>query len=95
MRVPASAGADKGLRVNMTKVLILTEGDYRAGPYGVDLLPRRGFETTGVTPLSGPVRRKVRDVVEHRSGVRVDVPLRGALLARKVDLVLGLLETVA
>lgn len=74
------------------RTLILSERDHRDGPYGVDLLPEFGFEPIGVRPLRSAAARKLRDVVEHRTHTRVDVPLRSAPAAVSADLVLGLLE---
>lgn len=76
------------------RTLVLSQADYRRGPYGIDLLPRFGFDVTGVPPLRGRFLRKLRDVAEHRSGLQLEIPLRSATRARGADLVLGLLEPV-
>lgn len=75
--------------------LVLSGSDYTDGPYGVDRLPRFGFDTRGARPLRHPAFKKVRDVVEHRTGLAVNLPLRNAPLAVSTDLVLGLLEPIS
>lgn len=77
------------------RTLVLSFADYTSGPYGIDLLPRFGFDTRGRRPLRNRVARKVRDVVEHRSGMLVDIPARSTSLAFSADLVLGVLEPVS
>lgn len=86
-RPRAAEGLTGGVRT-----LVLSHADYRRGPYGIDLLPRFGFDVAGVAPLTGRVRTKLRDVAEHRSGLKLDIPLRAMPGARRADLVLGLLE---
>lgn len=81
------SSTDEGVRT-----LVLCEGDHRDGPYGVDRLESLGFTLTGVQPRRGRVLGKVRDVVEHRSGVRVDEAVTAVPLARRADLVLGVFE---
>lgn len=79
-------------RVTRMKTLTLFEGDYRQGPYGIDLLPSMGFDLQGIQPLRRKWPRKLRDVVEHRVQAKIDIALRSVPLARRADLVLGLLE---
>ncbi|MCT1802536.1 glycosyltransferase family protein [Kocuria carniphila] len=74
------------------KTLVLFEGDFRQGPYGIDLLPDLGFELSGVQPLQGRLPRKLRDVIEHRTSTKIDVPVRSIPKAQRADLILGLLE---
>lgn len=76
----------------MTKTVVLCEGSHRDGPYGVDLLPGLGFETSGAAPVRRAVAGKLRDVVEHRCGVRWVQAVQAWPLVRNSDLVLGLLE---
>ena len=76
----------------MARALVLCEGDHRDGPYGVDVLARQGVDLCGVNPTHGRVLSKLRDVVEHRSGLRWEQALRAAPMAHRSDLVLGLLE---
>ncbi len=76
------------------RTLVLHAGDHTACPYGIDLFPGPGFPVTGVRPLRGRLRRKLRDVVEHRTHTMVDVPLRAVPGVRNAELVLGVLEPV-
>ncbi|MDQ4488827.1 glycosyltransferase family 4 protein [Sinomonas sp. ASV486] len=62
------------------------------GPYRVDLLDELGFELKTLTPARGRLHRKVRDVVEHRSGVDVDMPLRAVTEAWRADAVFAMFE---
>jgi glycosyltransferase involved in cell wall biosynthesis len=66
-----------------------------SGPYCVHLLMDEGIDLMPVRPAEGRVHRKVRDVIEHRSGVRVDLAVRGATSASRSDVVLALLEGMA
>ncbi|QIM21333.1 glycosyltransferase [Phycicoccus sp. HDW14] len=88
-----------------TRTLLLTEhplGAWRARfergevpsalPYGVDVLASRGHELAGPPPpVTGPAA-KVRDVVEHRSGIPVERTVRSLGAVHRADLVLALLE---
>lgn len=65
------------------------------GPYRVDWIMDEGVDLVITPPVRSRLHRKVRDVVEHRSGVRVDVALRGALRSRRLDAVLCMLEDKA
>ena len=89
----------------MTRALALTEHDlddwatrFAAGevpsrlPYGVDVLETCGIDVTGVEIPRGRVAAKVRDVVEHRSGLPVARTVLGTAAAWRADLVLALLE---
>lgn len=62
------------------------------GPYRIDLLQDHGVDLHTVQMPVSRAHKKLRDVVEHRSGVRVDLALRGAATARKSDAVLAVLE---
>jgi hypothetical protein len=67
-----------------------------SSPYGVDVIEGLGYEI--LVPSERPLGRvgtKVRDVVEHRSGVRVERALRGLPAARRADVVVALLEQYA
>lgn len=72
--------------------LVLTHGDWRQGPYGIDRLPQFGFNISGAQPASGVWHRKLRDVLEHRSGMVLDQPGRALTKANSSDLTLGLFE---
>lgn len=61
-------------------------------PYEVDALSRCGFDLDVHGRRALRRLGKARDVVEHRSGLRVQSALRGARSARHSDLVLALLE---
>lgn len=64
----------------------------RSFPYGVQLLAGDGFELLRVNPARGRLHRKVRDVVEHRSGLAVDRTVRSLREAARADAVLAFLE---
>lgn len=62
-------------------------------PYRVDRLPDVApLDLQLVPPAQGAVHRKVRDVLEHRSGVRLDLLARAVPRARRADAVLAFLE---
>ena len=61
-------------------------------PYGAQLLSGDGFEMLRVDPARTRLHRKVRDVVEHRSGVAVDRTVRSLREAARADAVLAFLE---
>lgn len=62
-------------------------------PYRADLLPSSGrLDLRVVRPASTRVHRKVRDVVEHRSGVTMDLLLRAVPRAASSQAVLAFLE---
>ncbi|WP_298745166.1 glycosyltransferase family 4 protein [uncultured Microbacterium sp.] len=71
------------------------EADRIAGPYRVDLLAAHGIDLIPVPPARGAAHRKLRDVVEHRSGVAQDLALRGVRHAFRADAVLCILEDKA
>lgn len=54
-----------------------------------------GYDLRVVRPARSRVHKKVRDVVEHRSGVFVDVALRSIPLVFSADAVLAMLESRA
>ena len=60
--------------------------------YGAQFLHGDGIELLRVEPVRHAWHRKVRDVVEHRAGVYVDLALRGAPAARHADVVFAYLE---
>lgn len=89
----------------MVRTLLLSEHDLDAWamrfavgevpaplPYGVDALEAAGFALRGVRQSSRPRVAKVREAVEHRTGLVLERPLRAVPLARRADLVLALLE---
>jgi glycosyltransferase involved in cell wall biosynthesis len=61
-------------------------------PYGVDVLASLGWQLRGASRSTGRLATKLRDVVEHRSGLAVDRAVHGAGTARSADVVLALLE---
>lgn len=62
------------------------------GPYRVDLLDELGYELRTVLPARGRGHRKVRDVIEHRSGLDVDMAVRAMPEAWRADAVLAMFE---
>lgn len=66
-----------------------------SGPYCVQLLMDEGIDLIPVRPVRGRAHKKIRDVVEHRSHVAVDLAIRGASQAFRADAVLGILEGMA
>lgn len=78
-----------------TRCLVLTGGLAADGPYGIDRLPELGYELLEVRPASGRLHTKLRDVVEHRSGMPWDKTLRSIPQAWRSDLVLAFLERQA
>lgn len=65
------------------------------GPYRIDLLMDEGLDLMPIAPARGRLHRKLRDVVEHRTGVRADLAVRGLVRAARADVVLGMLEDKA
>jgi glycosyltransferase involved in cell wall biosynthesis len=61
-------------------------------PYGVEQLEHHGWSLHAAPRSATGILRKVRDVVEHRTGLPVERQLRGIPAARSADLVLALLE---
>ena len=78
-----------------TRCLVLTSGRAADGPYGIDQLGQFGYDLVEVEPARAPVHRKLRDVVEHRSGRPMDKTLRSVRKAWQADLVLAFLEKEA
>lgn len=89
----------------MTRAFLLSEHDlddwyarYLAGevpaplPYGVDALQQSGYALRGAPRAADPRWKRLRDVVEHRSGFPVERTLRGARTASQADVVIALLE---
>jgi len=92
----------------MTRAVILSEHDlsdwkrrHETGdapaplPYGVNALEHVGFSLVGAQQAATALATKVRRVVEHRSGMTVERPLRAAPAVRRADVVLALLEREA
>lgn len=65
------------------------------GPYRVDLLMDRNIHLRAVTPAGSRLHRKIRDVIEHRLGVKVDLALRSIPHAFRSAAVLAILEDKA
>lgn len=63
-----------------------------SGPYRVDLLDELGFGLRTVLPARGRLHRKVRDVLEHRTGLDIDMAVRAAPEASRADVVLAMFE---
>lgn len=78
-----------------TRCLVLTSGRAADGPYGIDKLCQFGYELVEVEPARTRVHRKVRDVVEHRSGRPMDKTIRSVRKAWQADVVLAFLEREA
>ncbi len=88
-----------------TRTLLLTEHPLEAWrarfgrgevpsalPYGVDVLAARGHRLAGPPPPVTGRPARLRDVVEHRSGLPVERTLRSVGAVHRADLVLALLE---
>ncbi len=67
-------------------------GERVFGPYRVDLLMDNDVDLHTISMAKLRFHKKVRDLVEHRTGVRVDLALRGVFAAFRADLVLSILE---
>ncbi|BCT77073.1 hypothetical protein SCMU_29150 [Sinomonas cyclohexanicum] len=63
-----------------------------SGPYRVDLLDELGYELRTVLPARGRLHRKLRDVVEHRLGLEMDMALRAMREVARADAVLAMFE---
>jgi glycosyltransferase involved in cell wall biosynthesis len=61
-------------------------------PYEVDALGSAGFDLTVKGISGGPLVTKARHVVEHRTGVSVQVPMRAVPAVARADVVIALLE---
>lgn len=79
----------------VTRCLVLSGGSVADGPYGIDHLRDFGYQLVEVHPAGNRLHRKVRDVIEHRSGMPWDRTLRSIALARSSDIVLAFLEREA
>lgn len=66
-----------------------------SGPYCVQFLMDEGIDLMPVPPAGTRPHRKLRDVVEHRSGIRADLAIRGMPGAVRADVVLCMLEDKA
>ncbi|VXC42333.1 glycosyltransferase family 4 protein [Pseudoclavibacter sp. 8L] len=66
-------------------------GDQLRGPYCAELLGQYANLAT-VRMATSRVHRKVKAVVEHRTGVPADLAIRGLATARRADAVLAILE---
>jgi glycosyltransferase involved in cell wall biosynthesis len=89
----------------VTRALLLSEHDladwqrrFAAGevpsalPYGVDVLTSIGYQLHGTGRSTGPLGSKLRDAVEHRTGLAVERAVRAVGAVRSADVVLALLE---
>lgn len=65
------------------------------GPYRIDLVSRFSIDLFPITPLSVPSHKKIRDVIEHRSGVKWDLFIRGLRDYHYADIVFTMLEDKA
>lgn len=65
------------------------------GPYRVDLLMDRNIRLRVVAPARSSLHRKMRDVFEHRLGVKMDLALRSIPHAFRSAAVLAILEDKA
>lgn len=65
------------------------------GPYRVDLLGEFGIDLQLVSPARTRIHRKIRDVLEHRTGLSLDLAARGLSRAVRADATLALLEDKA
>jgi glycosyltransferase involved in cell wall biosynthesis len=65
------------------------------GPYRVDLLMDRDINLRVVAPAGSRLHKKIRDVIEHRLGMRVDLALRSIPHAFRSTAVLAILEDKA
>lgn len=65
------------------------------GPYRVDLLMDRNIRLRVVAPARSSVHRKIRDLIEHRLGVKVDLAVRSVPHAFRSAAVLAILEDKA
>lgn len=65
------------------------------GPYRVDLLMGQGIQLRTVAPVGSRLHKKIRDVIEHRLGIRVDLALRSIPHAFRSTAVLAILEDKA
>lgn len=79
----------------MTNCLVLFDGLASQGPYGIDKLKQFGYELLEVTPAKLRIHRKLRDVVEHRTGRPVDKTIRSIPKTFHSDIVLAFLERQA
>ncbi|PPF43580.1 hypothetical protein C5B85_12845 [Pseudoclavibacter sp. AY1F1] len=70
----------------------LAAGDRVPGPYRVDLLMDQGVDMRTMRMVTHPLHKKIRDFVEHRTGVRTDLAIRGIPAAHKSDVILAILE---
>ena len=66
-----------------------------SAPYCAHWLMDAGIDLDPVMPARSAAHRKVRDVIEHRSGVAWDLAVRGIRQARPADAVLAILEDKA
>lgn len=83
-----------GVRRHQNKLPIDSTGRV-SGPYCVQMLMDEGIDLWTVQPARGRFHRKIRDVIEHRTGVRADLAVRGLFAALRVDGVFALLEDKA
>lgn len=79
----------------MSRILVLTGGRASVGPYGVDKMEDLGHALLEVAPAHSRVHRKVRDVIEHRSGRPIDKTIRSLTKVPRADIVLAFLEREA
>lgn len=79
----------------MPEVLVISDNRAADGPYGIDRLQDLGYLLFQAEALRSRRAKKLRDVVEHRWGRPVDMAVRSARPARRVDVILCFLEQYA
>lgn len=65
------------------------------GPYRVDLLADQDIHLRVVPPARSALHKKIRDVIEHRLGIKIDLALRSIPLAFRSTAVVAILEDKA
>ena len=78
-----------------TRIAVISDTRAADGPYGIDLLEGLGYVLTQASPARHAWHRKLRDVIEHRTGVPSEHVLRSMQLVRDADVVLAFLESHA
>lgn len=76
----------------MARIAVISDARAADGPYGINLMESLGHVLTQAPAARRGWHRKLRDVVEHRSGVPSDQALRSTALVRDADVVLAFLE---
>lgn len=79
----------------MSKILVISESNVEKNPYGVLCLKDQGHKIYSVSDAKNPFHIKIRDVIEHRSGIKVDKAIRSFIHALRSDFILCFLEEYA